>query len=159
VTVTHIFTSPGHDFKGRHGHGRRDHGVVTHECVVCEAGRGLRDDRYAAAPEGHKGQVTFFNAEVLEEIGEQLGIEEVPPHAFRRNVVLAGIDLNELVGRRFTLGGIRFAGTEPCSPCHWMDVALVDGTADLLAGKGGLRARILESGILCTGPTELTLDS
>lgn len=155
VIIRHIFTSPGHDFKGRHGQGRLEHGIEEHESVVCEAGRGLQGDRYAEQPEGHKGQITFFNAEVLREVGAALGVDDVPPHAFRRNVILEGVDVNELAGREFTLGGIRFEGTEPSTPCYWMDVALVEGTAVHLQGKGGLRAKILESGILRAGPTEI----
>ena len=155
VTVHHIFTSPGHDFKGRHGQGRLDHGVEEHDSIVCEAGRGLRGDRYADLPEGHKGQITFFNAEVLREVGDALGLDDVPPHIFRRNVIVEGVDVSQLAGREFTIGGIRFAGTEPSTPCYWMDVALIRGAAVELQGRGGLRARILESGILRTGPTEI----
>ena len=157
VTIHHIFTSPGHDFKGRHGKGRLEHGIEEHECVVCQAGRGLKGDRYARQPEGHKGQITFFNAEVLRDVGEALGLDEVPPSAFRRNVILEGVDVSDLAGREFTLGGIRFKGTEPSTPCYWMDIALVKGTAVQLEGKGGLRARILETGILRTGPAEMRI--
>lgn len=157
VRITHIFTSPGHDFKGRHGQDRLTNGTEAHECVVCQAGRGLQGDRYVMKEEGHKGQVTFFNAEVLREVGEALGLEEVPPDAFRRNVIVEGVDVNDLIGREFTLGGVQFEGTEACSPCHWMDVALVDGAMGLLKGRGGLRARILQTGILRTGEADLIL--
>jgi len=158
VRITHIFTSPGHDFKGRHGLERLANGTEAHERVVCEAGRGLQGDRYAEKKGGHKGQVTFFNGEVLREVGAALGLEHVPPDAFRRNVILEGVDVNDLLGRTFSLGGVRFEGTEASHPCHWMDVALVPGTRDLLKGKGGLRAKILESGILRTGEAELVLE-
>jgi MOSC domain-containing protein YiiM len=159
IAITHIFTSPGHDFKGRHGQERLSNGSEAHECVVCEAGRGLQGDRYAEKEDGHKGQVTFFNGEVLREVGEALGLKHVPPDAFRRNVILEGVDVNDLLGRTFSLGGIWFEGTEPSHPCHWMDVALVPGTRDLLKGKGGVRARILQSGILRTGDAELIFES
>lgn len=159
VRITHIFTSPGHDFKGRHGRERLVNGSAAHECVLCEAGRGLQGDRYAEKESGHKGQVTFFNGEVLHELGVALGLEHVPPDALRRNVILEGIDVNELLGQRFSLGGVRFEGTEASDPCHWMDVALVPGTRDLLKGKGGVRARILESGILRTGDAELIFEN
>lgn len=159
VRITHIFTSPGHDFKGRHGRGRLSNGSAAHECVVCEAGRGLQGDRYAEKASGHKGQVTFFNGEVLRELEAALGLEHVPPDAFRRNVILEGIDVNDLLGRTFSLGGVRFEGTEASHPCHWMDVALVPGTRDLLKGKGGVRARILASGILRAGDAELVFEN
>ena len=94
VRITHIFTSSGHDFKGRHGQERLSNGSEAHESVVCEAGRGLQGDRYAEKEDGHKGQVTFFNGEVLREVGEALGLKHVPPDAFRRNVILEGVDVN-----------------------------------------------------------------
>lgn len=159
VRIIHIFTSPGHDFKGRHGQERLSNGSEAHESVVCEAGRGLQGDRYAKKESGHKGQVTFFNGEVLREVGAALGLEHVPPDAFRRNVILEGVDVNDLLGRTFSLGSVRFEGTEASHPCHWMDVALMPGTSTLLKGKGGVRARILESGILRTGEAELVLES
>ncbi len=159
VRITHIITSPGHDFKGRHGKGRLENRTEVRERVACLPGRGLQGDRYAEKENGHKGQVTFFNGEVLREVGAALGLEHVPPDAFRRNVILEGVDVNDLIGRRFSLGGVRFEGTEASHPCHWMDVALVPGTRDLLKGKGGLRARILESGILRTGQVELILEA
>jgi MOSC domain-containing protein YiiM len=159
VRITHILTSPGHDFKGRHGEPRLENGTKTHECVACLPGRGLQGDRYAEKEYGHKGQVTFFNGEVLREVGAALGLDQVPPDAFRRNVILEGVDVNDLVGRTFSLGGVRFEGTEASRPCHWMDVALVPGTRELLRGKGGLRAKILDAGILRTGTTELVLEN
>ena len=159
VRITHIFTSRGHDFKGRHGKPRLENGSETHDNVACLPGRGLEGDRYAEKESGHKGQVTFFNGEVLREVGAALGLDDVPPDAFRRNVILEGVDVNGLVGRTFSLGGIRFEGTEASHPCHWMDVALVPGTRELLKGKGGLRAKILQSGILRTGPAELVLEN
>lgn len=159
VRITHIFTSPGHDFKGRHGRGRLHHGSRSHECVVCEAGRGLEGDRYARRDAGHKGQVTFFNGEMLREVGAALELEEVPPDAFRRNVIVEGADVESLVGRTFVLAGVRFEGTETSNPCHWMDVALAKGAMEALKGKGGLRAIILETGILRTGATELVVES
>ena len=158
VRIEHIFTSPGHDFKGRHGQERLSNGSAEHECVFCEAGKGLQGDRYAEKESGHKGQVTFFNGEVLREVGAALGLEHVPPDAFRRNVILEGVDVNDFLGRRFSLGGVRFEGTEASHPCHWMDVALVPGTRDLLKGKGGVRARIVDSGILRTGDAELVFE-
>jgi MOSC domain-containing protein YiiM len=157
VTVTHIFTSPGHDFKGRHGLARENHGVESHERVECVAGKGIVDDRYYSREKGHKGQITFFSAEVARAAREHFGLPPFSPSVFRRNVVVEGLDLNGLVGWEFTLGGVRLVGTEECSPCYWMDEALVPGTEEFLQGRGGLRTRILTSGILACGPVDLVV--
>ena len=64
---------------------------------------------------------------------------------------VTGIDLNSLIGVEFEVQGVRFAGTEQCKPCHWMDSALGHGAENWLQGRGGLRARILTDGALQCG--------
>jgi MOSC domain-containing protein YiiM len=157
VNVSHIFTSTGHDFKGRHGKQRENHGIAQHESVECVAGRGLVGDRYFDKERGHKGQITFFDASVARQAQATFEVESFSPSVFRRNVILDGVDLNGLVGRQFEIAGIQFEGTEHCTPCYWMDQALAAGTEDFLEGKGGLRARIVTSGTLRIGEAELTL--
>jgi MOSC domain-containing protein YiiM len=44
--------------------------------------------------------------------------------------------------------GVRFLGTQECSPCHWMNHAFAAGAERALHGRGGLRARILTDGVL-----------
>jgi MOSC domain-containing protein YiiM len=58
--------------------------------------------------------------------------------------------LSSLIGKQFELQGVRFEGTEECRPCYWMEQALGPGAEIWLKGRGGLRARILTSGILST---------
>jgi MOSC domain-containing protein YiiM len=77
-----------------------------------------------------------------------LKIYDKEPKILRRNVLTAEIDLNELIGKEFEVQGIHFAGVAECSPCFWMDQAFGPGAEKYLKGRGGLRARILSSGIL-----------
>ena len=146
--VEGIWISPGHDFRGRHGKGRLENGIVALDEVECVAGRGLAGDRYFDFKEDFKGQVTFFSAGVLEELRGKYG--EVDVSALRRNVLVSGGDLNGLVGRKFSVQGVVFEGSEECKPCYWMDQAVGEGAEDFLKGKcrGGLRARILTGGKL-----------
>lgn len=155
VEVVNIFTSPGHDFRGRHEMSRETHPVSSVERAECVAGKGLVGDRYYDLDDGHKGQVTFFSDEVVEAAREHFGAPDFCASAFRRNVLVRGVDLPALVGREFVLGGVRFEGSEECRPCYWMDEALAPGAEDFLAGRGGLRARILQSGTLERGPATL----
>ena len=60
-------------------------------------------------------------------------------------------DLNELIGQEFEIQGVRFLGTEEAKPCFWMDQAVGEGAEKAMKGKGGLRARILEDGVLKCG--------
>ncbi len=114
--------------------------------IECIAGRGLRGDRFFDFKENYKGQITFFDGEVYDEARGTLGVEDRPPSVFRRNVVIEGVDLNAWIGVEFEIQGVRFRGTEECSPCYWMDAALGPGAEKLLKGRGGLRAMILSSG-------------
>ncbi len=146
MEVEGIWISSGHDFRGRHGKGRLENGIVALDEVECIAGRGLVGDRYFDFKEDFKGQVTFFSAEILGELMEKYG--EVDVTVLRRNLLVRGGDLESLVGRRFSVQGVVFEGSEECKPCYWMDQAVGEGAEDFLKGncRGGLRARILTGG-------------
>ncbi|MFP6900044.1 MAG: MOSC domain-containing protein [Opitutales bacterium] len=156
VEVVAIYLSPDHDFVGHHGKPRGNNPVSKVAEAECVAGEGIRGDRYFGFKENYKAQVTFFDQAVHEVIGARFGVSP-EPSVYRRNVILAGFDLNELIGKHFSIGETRFAGIEECSPCYWMDQAVTPGTEEFLKGRGGLRARILESGTLSVGSNKLTL--
>jgi hypothetical protein len=59
ASIEQIWISPGHDFRGRHGQEREDHGVLAVESVECVPGMGLRGDRYFGYKPNFKGQVTL----------------------------------------------------------------------------------------------------
>ncbi len=151
ITIEHIFISSGHDFKGRFEKGRLNNGVSDVESVECVAGRGLVGDRYFDFQEDYKGQVSLIAVEAIEEMELDLGIKVEDRSAFRRNIVVRGLDLNALVGRDFKLGGVAFTGVEQCKPCSWMNEAIGEGAHEALANRGGLRCRIVRDGVLNRG--------
>lgn len=120
------------------------------EEIECVAGHGLRGDRFFGFKPDYKGQITFFAWETYEAICERLSVRDRPLSVFRRNVITAGMDLNELIGREFQIQGVRFRGAEECRPCYWMDHAFAPGAFEFLKGRGGLRATILSGGVLRT---------
>jgi molybdopterin synthase catalytic subunit/MOSC domain-containing protein YiiM len=148
--IEKIYISEGHDFRGRHGLGRKDHGRRTVETVECVTGMGLKGDRYFGMKEDYKGQITFFDAQVVEEIRDRFRIPELDAGIFRRNVIVDGVDLSQWIGRKFRFQGVEFEGSEECKPCYWMDEAVAQGTEEFLKlnCRGGLRARILSHGFL-----------
>lgn len=148
IEIKAIYISSGHDFVGRHGKGRLDHGIEKVDTVECLAGRGLVNDRYLDHKADFKGQITFFDWDVYERIREQCNLPDLDPQLFRRNVLTSGVDLNTLIGQRFSVQGVEFEGTEECRPCYWMDDAIAPGAEAFLKGHGGLRARILTDGVL-----------
>jgi MOSC domain-containing protein YiiM len=152
VNVHGLYVAPGHNFFGRHGQAAAENPIREVAEVDCVAGRGLRGDRFFNHKENYQGQVTFFAWETYEEICRELAVYDKPPSAFRRNVITAGVDLQELIGREFEIQGVRFRGTEECRPCYWMEQAFAPGANAFLKGRGGLRAEILSDGVLRTNP-------
>jgi MOSC domain-containing protein YiiM len=148
MRVLDLFVSPGHNFFGNHGQPAGEHPVVPVPRIECVAGRGIRGDRFFDYKENYKGQITFFSVEVFDALRRELSLPQVQPAATRRNALVAGADLNALVGTEFEIQGVHFAGTEHCKPCYWMDSALGSGAEAWLQGRGGLRARILTNGAL-----------
>ncbi len=156
VVIHHLFVSPGHNFFGRHGMPAAAHATNEVTSVACRAGRGIEGDRFFDYKEDYKGQITFFAWETFHGIKEALKVPALSPGAFRRNVLVEGLDLSALIGRRFRLGGIAFEGTVEAKPCYWMEQAVAPGAEAWLLGRGGLRAKILTDGVLGKGPVEFT---
>ncbi len=152
IQIVGLYISTQHNFFGHHGQPPGEEPIIETASVECVAGRGLRGDRFFDYKEDYKGQITFFASEVYEDLCGQLGIHNKQIGVLRRNVITRGIDLNTLVGREFVVQGVRFHGMAECSPCYWMDRAFGPGAEDALRGRGGLRARILSSGILRAAP-------
>lgn len=125
--------------------------------VRCKAGWGIEGDRFFGRRPDYKGQVTFFSWETFEAVKQELAVPQLSAAAFRRNIVIEGVDLNTLVGVRFSIGGVEFGGTEESRPCYWMNAAVAPGAEDWLRGRGGLRARVLTDGELSRGAHTLAL--
>ncbi len=147
-TVEHIFISKGHNYVGHHGKPAGSHQIIDLNEVECDEGRGLTGDRYFDHKDNYKGQITFFEMEIYEKLCNELKVPEKLPSDFRRNVLTRGVDLNQWIGKKFSLQGILFEGSEHCRPCYWMDQGFAPGAEAALENHGGLRARILSTGIL-----------
>ncbi|MBB1087357.1 MOSC domain-containing protein [Lysobacter sp. SG-8] len=113
------------------------------------AGAGLSGDRYGGGS-GKRG-VTLIQAEHLPAIAALAGHADVAPATLRRNLVVSGIPLAALKGRRFRIGDVVLEGTEDCDPCSRMECALGPGGFNAMRGMGGLCARIVEGGTLAVG--------
>ena len=135
---------------------KRDVPMQAVETAEAVAGGGLAGDRYAGGS-GKRG-ITLIQAEHLSVIAALAGLEDIAPATLRRNVVVAGIPLIALKGRRFRIGDAVFEGTEPCDPCSRMEVALGAGGYNAMRGHGGLCARILQGGMFRLGDTVEFLD-
>ena len=151
--LVEIWISPGNDFRGHQGSERGHHGITRVTEIECVAGMGLRGDRYFGYKPDFKGQVTFFDAAAIDAVRQQFQQPDLSGGAFRRNLIVRGVDLSAWVGRRFRFQGVEFDGSEECRPCYWMDQAVAPGAEEFLKSnfRGGLRARILRTGTLRVG--------
>lgn len=125
--------------------------------ATCRAGWGIEGDRFYGYRPDYKGQVTFFGWETYLAAQGKFRVPGLSPAAFRRNILVEGMDLPVLIGQRFTLGGVAFEGTGEAKPCDWMNVAVAAGAEAWLRGQGGLRAKVLSDGSLARGAAELVL--
>ncbi len=126
------------------------------ERVEAIAGKGLAGDRYAEEAgefsDATSGQrdLTLISAEALESMAAETGID-LSHLDSRRNVLVRGLDVNELVGRRFRLGDIECVGNELSHPCAYLQRLTHPGVLAGLVDRGGLRAGIVTGGLLEVG--------
>lgn len=114
-----------------------------HEVMAVED-RGLAGDRHQK--KGSARQVTLIQREHLDSIGSFLGKSEIDPQLTRRNLVVAGINLQSLKGKRFQVGEAVFEHTGDCHPCSRMEENLGKGGYNAMRGLGGITAKIIKSG-------------
>ena len=158
VTIERIFISPGHNYFGHYGKAPGTSPLEERETVECVAGRGIRGDRFFDYRDEYAGQITFFAREVFDDLSRELGIAEKSPGVLRRNVIISGVKLNDLIGVDFELQGVQLRGAQHCKPCDWMNLAFAPGAEPFLRpGKGGLRAQILSDGPLRRGAAQLRI--
>ena len=155
VTIHHIFISPGHNYFGRPKDGPGDHTTIDLAEVEAVAGQGLAGDRYFGVAAHYDAQVTFVSWEVFQALLAEYGRNDWSPILMRRNIVIEGVALNQLIGQPFTLDfgdhQVELLGAKHCAPCAWMDAMLAPGAQKFLRGRGGLRARIITSGSIRHG--------
>ena len=124
--------------------------------VRAVAGQGLEGDRYAigmgtySARPGAWSQITLIEAEAVEALEREMGLELSHGDA-RRNIVTKGVPLNHYVGREFCVGEVRLQGVLLCEPCDHLGRLTHRRIPLGLLHRGGLRADILDGGIIHVG--------
>lgn len=151
-TVERIFTAPEAEAE-----------MNERSEVEAVAGSGLRGDRYFSEietgtfvkwksneerPNGY--DLTLIEQEAIDAIEREADIELVPGE-HRRNIITQDTALNHLVGERFRVGEAICRGDRLCEPCGYLQDLTGKDVLDALAHRGGLRADILESGIIRPG--------
>jgi len=115
---------------------------------------GLRGDRYAESTNRKSPdyQLTLIEIENIQGFAQASGLP-LAPHEPRRNLVTKDIKLNELCGKRFRVGEVELEGLELCEPCETFAKRTHPQVVRFFVHKGGLRARILQGGVIRVGDT------
>src|SRR3954469_18265224 len=114
------------------------------ESVHAYAGRGLEGDRKAEHGSHPGGALTLIAAEVLKDV-------VLPGAQPRRQVVVRGVRLNDLVGKRFRVGEVECLGVELCEPCSHLESLTRPGIINEMVHRAGLNADILNDGTISVG--------
>jgi MOSC domain-containing protein YiiM len=104
------------------------------------------------------GQITLVEAEIMDTVSRELGYD-IPAGASRRQIMVSGITLNDLVGQNLRLGHVLVRVEDKCNPCNNMEKRIGSGAKDAMNGRGGVRCRIIEGGELCVGDKITVEDS
>ena len=103
-------------------------------------------------------QLSLIESENIDYYNIKYGLN-IPYLDFRRNVVTKGIQLNDLVGKKFQIGKVELEGVDLCRPCrHLCEVLNQDNIIKEFLRRGGLRCQILSSSTIeAVSYTHLTL--
>ncbi len=120
------------------------------------AERGIEGDRYFlgagtySIKPGPDRQVTLIEAETLAALARDHGIE-LAPEEHRRNLTVAEVPLNHLVGMRFRVGGVLLEGVRLNQPCKYLEKVTGKAVYQPLLNRSGLNCRVIEGGSVRPG--------
>ena len=119
--------------------------LETVESVRALAGKGLEGDRHYHPEGAAPGQaLTLVEEESVLDVG-------LPPGGTRRQLTVRGVRLNDLVGKRFRVGGVECYGVELCEPCLHLQELTRPGIIKDLVHRAGINADILTDGTISVG--------
>ena len=106
---------------------------------------GVTGDRYFG-----RGDITLVEQEALDAFREESGIDLT--HAeIRRQVLTTGVRLNDLLNKRFRVGGVEAVGVEWCEPCNHIQSLTHEGVLKGMVHRAGLRADVVQPGTISVG--------
>ena len=118
-----------------------------------EKGKGIVNDRYYGNFKEKKEQVTLINLEEINNFNNQIKLN-IDAKDFRRNIIISGINLNELINKKIEINEVNLIIHEICQPCKYLqDKLKTPGLVKMLVNKSGVRAEIISSGSLSVGDT------
>ena len=119
--------------------------------VEVVAGKGIKGDRnYHDYNEARK-QITLIESESIDYYNQKFNTN-FSYLDLRRNLITKNIQLNELVGKKLSIGQIDIQVHDLCRPCNYLQEILgKDNIIKEFLRRGGLRCEILISGNIKVG--------
>ena len=119
--------------------------------AILEKGKGIVNDRYYGNFKEKKEQVTLINLEEINNFNNQVK-QNIEAKDFRRNIIVSGINLSELINKKIEINKVILKIHEICQPCKYLrDRLKIPSLVKMLVNKSGVRAEILHSGSLSVG--------
>ena len=119
--------------------------------AILEKGKGIVNDRYYGNFKEKKEQVTLINLEEINNFNNKNKLN-ISAKDFRRNIIVSGVNLNELINKKIKINKVTLKIHEICQPCKYLQDRLkIPGLIKMLVNKSGVRAEILNSGSISVG--------
>ena len=109
------------------------------------ANKGVIGDRHFKDYNDPYCQLSLIESENIDFYNTKYGLN-ISYIDFRRNIVTKGVELNNLVGKKFYIGNVEVEGIDLCRPCRHLNESLnQENIIKEFLRKGGLRCQILNS--------------
>ena len=109
------------------------------------ANKGVIGDRHFKEYNDPYCQLSLIESENIDFYNVKYGLN-ISYIDFRRNIVTKGVELNNLVGKKFYIGNVEVEGIDLCRPCRHLNESLnQENIIKEFLRKGGLRCQILSS--------------
>ena len=123
------------------------------ESIEVLANKGVVGDRHFDNYNDPYCQLSLIESENIDEYNLKFGLN-IPYLDFRRNIITKGIKLNDLVGKKLSIGNAEVEGIDLCRPCrHLTEMLDQENILKEFLRKGGLRCQILSSSKIKVGDT------
>ena len=114
-------------------------------------GKGILNDRKFRENNHRESQITLIEIENINHFNKISGTF-ILPKEFRRNIITAGIKLNDLIGNEFLIGKVKVKAHDLCRPCKSLQDSLTQkNLIKEMMRKAGLRCEILTDGKIFVG--------
>ena len=119
--------------------------IETNE-IELVAGKGVIGDRHFKDYNDPYNQLSIIESESIDEYNLKYNLD-IPYLNFRRNIVSRGIELNDLIKKKISVGNVKLEVIDLCRPCRHLSEKL--GRNEIIKEflrKRGIRCQIINDG-------------